>query len=128
MCRRLWVEWGVVNWFLKTTMAFNPKYDAEIMLAVFKQFLQYPPQYCLKTGDYAKQYCDSKFVNALPHFNSDLVRWHVAVLLDEFVLAQDIRFAVYGLMYPFGNHYSDYLNCSGQQFYVQLCHLFNVPP
>ena len=92
------------------------KYDAEIMFAVFEKFLESRPEF-LDGGKTSQFYID-EFVNALPHVIPDLVRWHVAVLFDEFLIDQNIIRALFG-NWRFGKP-ADHFNRSGEKLYDAL--------
>ena len=106
-------------------MAFHSKYDDNIMHSVFKYFLGNPPDSLLHKDDYTRNYID-QCVNTLSHSDGDIVRWHIAVLLDNFVLDQNIASLVCGRMNP--ENPADRLNRSGQQFYIDLCNRLKTTP
>ena len=101
-----------------TSTAQKMELNDEIMFAVFEKFLQYPPDSLLKDDAYTREYFDS-FVVALPFDDKILVRWHVAILFDEFILDHGILKNIFGRWCPFEKP-ADYLNRKGREFYNAL--------
>ena len=91
------------------------RYNPEVMFAVFRKFLEKRPEH-LKSGSSTEIYFN-EYIEDLP-FTSDIVRWHIAVLFDEFLFKGNILAGVYG-DWRLENPY-DHLNKSGQELYESL--------
>jgi len=90
-------------------------YNEQIMLAVFEKFLHTTPERLENCGNLP--YYIQMFENELP-FDNFLIRWHIALLFDEFLLKQDIIDAVFG-KWRFEKT-ADQLNLSGHMLYNYL--------
>ena len=81
-----------------------------------RNFLKKKPEF-LGGRDTPKNYVN-EFVSALPHVVPDLVRWHVAILFDEFLIDQNIIesfFSNWRFEKP-----ADHFNRSGEELYGAL--------
>jgi len=108
-------------------MVYFPQYDDKIMEAVFDKFLEKPPNFYLQRDDTTAYYVDT-IINHVKHvfgvpIEDNIIRWHIALLFDEFVLNQHIVSAVFGNMELPKPMCAYYLNERGQRLYKRLKNL-----
>jgi hypothetical protein len=109
------------------------KRDPKIMFAVFKKFLENPQVFSFKHGMYDNR---QRIVNSyVPEelrgqYNINHIRWHVVVVLGEFVISRDVINAFSFVIniaprYPRPDELrledpTDYLNWNGKKLYKRL--------
>jgi len=85
------------------------------MFRVFEKFLEKRPDY-IKDDRNTKNYLD-EYIRDLP-FDPNIVRWHVAVLFDEYLFKPNIIMGIFG-NWRFDNP-AEHFNRSGQELYDSL--------
>jgi hypothetical protein len=106
------------------------KRDPKIMFAVFKKFLENPQVFSFKhdIDDNRQRTVNSYVPEELRwQYNINHIRWHVVVLLSEFVISRDVinAFPFVINIDPRPNELrledpTDYLNWNGKKLYKRL--------